>query len=77
MKEGKYDFGEKFRDAKSSGMLDSNMGRVPAPQRAQSGRSSPHRPPEAGTTGPAWRLALCRSSGASQGHVTPLLSDAT
>lgn len=29
MKEGKYVFGEKFQDAKSSGMLDSNMGRVP------------------------------------------------
>ena len=29
MKDGKYEFAEKFRDAKSSGMLDSNMGRVP------------------------------------------------
>lgn len=29
MKDGKYEFGEKFKDAKSSGMLDSNMGRVP------------------------------------------------
>ena len=29
MKDGKYEFGDKFKDAKSSGMLDSNMGRVP------------------------------------------------
>jgi len=29
MKDGKYEFGEKFQDAKSSGLLDSNMGRVP------------------------------------------------
>ena len=42
MKDGKYEFAEKFRDAKSSGMLDSNMGRVPARRHVESGRSSAH-----------------------------------
>ena len=44
MKDGKYEFGEKFQDAKSSGMLDSNMGRVPVHRHVESGRSSPLRP---------------------------------
>tara|TARA_B100000768_G_C11162811_1_gene325299 strand:+ start:423 stop:656 length:234 start_codon:yes stop_codon:yes gene_type:complete len=58
MKDGKYEFGEKFQDAKSSGMLDSNMGRVPVHRHVESGCSSPLRPAEAGTVRSAWRFAL-------------------
>ena len=72
MKDGKYEFGEKFQDAKSSGLLDSNMGRVPVHRHVESGRSSPRRPAEAGTVRSAWRFALWRSSRASQGLAGPL-----
>ena len=65
MKDGKYEFAEKFRDAKSSGMLDSNMGRVPARRHVEraaaaqhTGRRPAHRPPEAGTAGSRWRSTL-------------------
>ena len=42
MKDGKYEFAEKFRDAKSSGMLDSNMGRVPARRHVERAAAAQH-----------------------------------
>ena len=70
MKDGKYEFAEKFRDAKSSGMLDSNMGRVPARRHVERAAAAQHtgrlRLARLALRG-ALRPGLWRSSCASQG----------
>ena len=57
MKDGKYEFAEKFRDAKSSGMLDSNMGRVPARRHVERAAVAQRTPAASQHTG---RLRLAR-----------------